>query len=194
MAARDHGVPEMSDPRAMLGPEDENVPDGSREDELNLCIMDALSQIVKRAAAFGQELAQGLGLSVSDLVGLHKLEEPMTMKELGQRMHCDPSFVSVVTNGLEKHGLARRETCERDRRIKHVTLTAEGASMRQRLEKEFATRTPWAEALDTGERECLLTLLRKMISAADSAAAHQEEDWQVTADEPATTGGDPATN
>jgi MarR family transcriptional regulator, organic hydroperoxide resistance regulator len=194
MAAQDHGVPEMSDPRAMLGPEGESVPDGSREDELNLCIMDALSQIVKRAAAFGQELAQGLGLSVSDLVGLHKLEEPMTMKELGQRMHCDPSFVTVVTNGLEKHGLARRETCERDRRIKHVTLTAEGASMRQRLEKEFATQTPWAKALDTGERECLLTLLRKMISAAPVDAAHQEEDWQVTVDEPATTGGDPATN
>jgi len=194
MAAQDHGVPEMSDPRGMLGPEGESVPDGPCEDELNLCIMDALSQIVKRAAAFGQELAQGLGLSVSDLIGLHKLEEPMTMKELGQRMRCDPSFVTVVTNGLEKHGLARRETCERDRRIKHVTLTAEGASMRQRLEKEFATRTPWARALDTGERECLLTLLRKMISAADSAAAHHEEDWHVTGDEPATTGGDPATN
>jgi DNA-binding MarR family transcriptional regulator len=193
MTAQDHGAPEMSDPRAMLGREGESVPDGSREDELNLCIMDALSQIVKRAAAFGQELAQGLGLSVSDLVGLHKLEEPMTMKELGQRMHCDPSFVTVVTNGLEKHGLARRQTCERDRRIKHVALTAAGASMRQRLEKEFATRTPWATALDTGERECLLTLLRKMISAADSAATRQE-DWHVTADEPATMGGDPATN
>ena len=60
--------------------------------------------------------------------------------------------------------------------------------------EEFATRTPWAEALDTGERECLLTLLRKMISAADSADAHQGEDWHVSADEPAETGGDPATN
>ena len=106
------------------------MPDRSREDELNLCIMDALSEVVKRAAALGQGLAQLLGLSVSDLVGLHKLEEPMTMKEMGQRMHCDPSFVTVVTNGLEKRGLARRETCERDRRIKHVTLTAEGVSMR----------------------------------------------------------------
>ena len=194
MAAVDHGAPEMSDPRATLGSGGGCVPDGSRDDELNLCIMDALSQIVKRAAAFGQGLAQGLGLSVSDLMGLHKLEEPMTMKELGQRMHCDPSFVTVVTNGLEKHGLARRETCERDRRIKHVTLTTEGASMRQRLEKELATRMPWAEALDIGERECLLTLLRKMISAADSAAVHHGEGWHVSADEPAETGGDPATN
>jgi hypothetical protein len=46
--------------------------------------MDAMSEVVKRAAAFGQGLAQGLGLSVSDLVGLHKLGEPMTMKEMGR--------------------------------------------------------------------------------------------------------------
>jgi DNA-binding MarR family transcriptional regulator len=185
------------------------VPDRSREDELNLCIMDALSEVVKRAAAFGQGLAQLLGLTVSDLVGLHKLEEPMTMKEMGQRMHCDPSFVTVVTNGLEKHGLARRETSERDRRIKNVVLTAEGVSMRERLEKEFATRMPWANALDMGERECLLTILRKMIAAADAAgaapgaasiaadrasAAPAAESWPVIADEAAATGGNPAAN
>jgi len=170
------------------------VPDRSREDELNLCIMDALSEVVKRAAALGQGLAQLLGLSVSDLVGLHKLEEPMTMKEMGQRMHCDPSFVTVVTNGLEKHGLARRETSERDRRIKNVVLTAEGLSMRERLEKELAMRMPWANALDTSERECLLAILRKMTAAAGAATAAHTEPWRVTADEPATTGGDAATN
>jgi MarR family transcriptional regulator, organic hydroperoxide resistance regulator len=171
------------------------VPDRSREDELNLCIMDTLSEVVKRAATFGQALAQALGLSVSDLVGLHKLGEPMTMKEMGQRMHCDPSFVTVVINGLEKRGLARRETSERDRRIKNVVLTAEGVSLRERLEKEFATRMPWASALDTGERECLLAVLRKMIAAADAAcAAPSGESWPVIADEPAATGGDPAAN
>jgi len=155
--------------------------------------MDALSEVVKRVAALGQGLAQLLGLSVSDLVGLHKLEEPMTMKEMGQRMHCDPSFVTVVTNGLEKRGLARRETCERDRRIKHVTLTPEGVSMRERLEQEFAARMPWANALDNSERECLLAILRKMV-AADAATAAHAEPWRVTADEPAMTGGDAATN
>jgi MarR family transcriptional regulator, organic hydroperoxide resistance regulator len=171
------------------------VPDGSREGDLNICIMDAFSGVVKQAAAFAQGLAQGFGLSVSDLVGLHKLEEPMTMKEMGQRMHCDPSFATVVINGLEKHGLARRETSERDRRIKNVVLTAEGVSIRERLEKELAIRLPWANALDTSERECLLTILRKMIAAADAAsAAPSAEPWPVIADEPATTGGDPATN
>ena len=184
------------------------MPDRSREGDLNICIMDAFSGVVKQAAAFAQRLAQGFGLSVSDLVGLHKLEEPMTMKEMGQRMHCDPSFVTVVINGLEKHGLARRETSERDRRIKNVVLTADGVSMRERLEKEFATRMPWAKALDMGERECLLTILRKMIAAADVASIAADgasaarlgdadcpgESWPVIADEPAAKGGDPAAN
>lgn len=66
--------------------------------------------------------------------------------------------------------------------------------MRQRLEKEFATRMPWAAALDTAERECLLAHLRKMIFAVDSAAEHHREGGHVSADEPAETGGDPATN
>jgi len=147
------------------------VPDRSRENqldgELNICIMDGLAELLKRAAALGQGLAQRYGLSMTDLAGLHKLEEPMTMKELGQRMHCDPSFVTMVANGLEKHGLALRETCATDRRIKMVRLTDEGVSLRDRLEKEFATRMPWARALDAGERECLLAILRKLAAARD---------------------------
>ncbi len=30
----------------------------------------------------------------------------MAMKELGKRMHCDPSFVTLVADMLEKRGLA----------------------------------------------------------------------------------------
>jgi hypothetical protein len=174
------------------------VPDRSREErldgELNICIMDALAEIFKRAAALGQGLAQRNGLSMTDLAGLHKLEEPMTMKELGLRMHCDPSFVTMVANGLEKRGLARRETSERDKRIK---------SMRDRLEKEFSIRMPWATALSIGERECLFTILRKMAAAASdpdgtgSDCAGAEGDGPPTTSrdgETVKTGGDPAAN
>ena len=147
------------------------MPDRSREErldgELNICIMDGLAELVKRAAALGQALAQRYGLSMTDLAGLHKLEEPMTMKELGLRMHCDPSFVTMVANGLEKRGLARRETSEQDRRSKMMRLTDEGVSLRDRLEEEFATRMPWATALDCEERKCLLTILRKLAAATD---------------------------
>jgi MarR family transcriptional regulator, organic hydroperoxide resistance regulator len=150
------------------------VPDRPREEklegELNICIMDGLAELFKRAAALGQGLAQRYGLSMTDLAGLHKLEEPMTMKELGLRMHCDPSFVTMVANGLEKRGLARRETSERDKRIKVMRLTDEGISMRERLEKEFSTRMPWATALSAEERKCLFALLGKLAAAADVAS------------------------
>ena len=147
------------------------MPDRSREErldgELNICIMDGLAELVKRAAALGQALAQRYGLSMTDLAGLHKLEGPMTMKELGLRMHCDPSFVTMVANGLEKRGLARRETSERDKRIKVMRLTDEGVALRDRLEEEFSTRMPWATALGDEERDCLLTILRKLAAAND---------------------------
>jgi MarR family transcriptional regulator, organic hydroperoxide resistance regulator len=171
------------------------VPDRSRKDqldgELNICIMDALGELFKRAAALGQGLAQRYGLSMTDLAGLHKLEEPMTMKELGQRLHCDPSFVTMVANSLEKHGLARRETSEQDRRIKVMRLTDEGVSMRERLEKEFSTRMPWATALSAEEGECLLTMLRRLVAATKPEAAGPD---CISPDEIAITGGDPATN
>jgi DNA-binding MarR family transcriptional regulator len=168
------------------------MPDRSHEDQLNLDIMDALSQLIKRTSALGQGIAQALGLSVSDLVGLHKLEEPLTMKELGQLLHCDPSFVTMIANGLEKHGLARRETCEHDRRIKTVALTPEGTAMRERLESELATRAPWAYALDVGERECLLGILGKLLAAFESAEGMPgcRELGGTVAGETATTGGD----
>jgi DNA-binding MarR family transcriptional regulator len=46
-------------------------------------------------------------------MALFKLETPMTMKELGLRMGCDPSFVTSIADALEKHGLARREPSQR---------------------------------------------------------------------------------
>src|SRR6201996_8683715 len=169
----------MSDPRDTCGSGGGRVPDRSREErldgELNICIMDGLAELVKRAAALGQALAQRYGLSMTDLAGLHKLEGPMTMKELGLRMHCDPSFVTMVANGLEKRGLAQRETSEQDRRSKMMRLTEEGVSLRDRLEKEFATRMPWAVALDAQERDCLLTILQKLATATGHDQACLEE-------------------
>jgi DNA-binding MarR family transcriptional regulator len=192
----------MSDLRAILSGGGGRVPGRSREDELNLDIMDALSEVVKRATALGQDVAHRLGLSVSDVVGLHKLKEPLTMKELGQRLHCDPSFVTMIANGLERHGLAMRQTCERDRRIKNIVLTDEGVAMKERLEQEFATRMPWAHALDVGERECLLRIVRKMLahaapeeptSGSEDAAAPRNEEITAglgTAGGPAGAGGE----
>jgi DNA-binding MarR family transcriptional regulator len=96
----------------------------------------------------------------------------------------------MVANGLEKRGLARRETSEQDRRSKVMCLTDAGVSLRDRLETELATRMPWARALDLRERECLLAILQKLAAAAEpDDQAHLEETEPATVGEPAMTRG-----
>jgi MarR family transcriptional regulator, organic hydroperoxide resistance regulator len=85
------------------------------------------------------------------------------MKDLGLKMGCDPSFVTTIADELERHGLARREPSQRDRRSKNIVLTPEGVAVRERIISELTAKAPWCTRLATAERRCLLTLMRKML-------------------------------
>jgi len=132
-------------------------------EQLNQQISEALTEVIKYAHDLGHSIATEFGLTGSDAMALFKLDAPMTMKELGQKIGCDPSFVTTIADALEKHGLARREPSLRDRRSKNIVLTPEGVTVRDRICQELTTRAPWCTALDTGERRCLLGLMRKML-------------------------------
>jgi MarR family transcriptional regulator, organic hydroperoxide resistance regulator len=134
-------------------------------DELNQQITDTLGELIRHAHDLGQGIAADFGLTVSDTKGLIMLEAPMTMKDLGLRMGCDPSFVTSVADALEKRGLARREPSQRDRRSKNLVLTPEGVKLRERLCAELSARAPWCTTLDVSERRCLLGLMRKMLKS-----------------------------
>ena len=137
---------------------------GSRpDDQLNNQISDVFTDLIKHAHDLGQKIATENGLAGSDAMALFKLDTPMTMKELGQRMGCDPSFITTIADALEKHGLARREPSVRDRRSKNIVLTPEGVGVRERICAEMMARAPWCTGLDTSERRCLLGLMRKML-------------------------------
>ena len=133
------------------------------DDELNQQITDTLGELFRHAHDLGQGIAADFGLTVSDTKALIMLEAPMTMKDLGLRMGCDPSFVTSVADALERRGLARREPSQRDRRSKNLVLTPEGAKLRDRLCDELTARAPWCTSLDSSERRCLLGLMRKML-------------------------------
>ena len=133
------------------------------DDDLNQQITDTMGELFRHAHDMGQVIAAEFGLTVSDTKALIMLETPMTMKDLGLRMGCDPSFVTSVADALEKHGLARREPSLRDRRSKNIVLTPEGVTLRDRLCAELSARAPWCTTLDASERRCLLGLMRKML-------------------------------
>jgi MarR family transcriptional regulator, organic hydroperoxide resistance regulator len=136
---------------------------GGADGELNQQITDTFSELFKHAHDLGMGIATDFGLTASDMKALIMLEAPMTMKDLGLRMGCDPSFVTSVADALEKRGLARREPSQRDRRSKNLVLTPEGVTLRNRLYTELAARAPWCTRLDTSERRCLLGLMKKML-------------------------------
>jgi MarR family transcriptional regulator, organic hydroperoxide resistance regulator len=133
------------------------------DEQLNQQISETIPEVIKQIHDVGQSIATEFGLTGSDAMALFKLDAPMTMKELGQRMGCDPSFITTIADALEKHGLARREPSLRDRRSKNIVLTPVGVTVRDRLCAELMARAPWCTGLDTGERRCLLGLMRKML-------------------------------
>jgi DNA-binding MarR family transcriptional regulator len=141
-----------------------------RSEQLDTDILNSLAELITQLMAHGEQLAQRFSFPGFFIKALHTLDCPMAMKELGRRLHCDPSFVTVIADGLEKRGLARREAHPGDRRIRNIVLTDAGAEMRQRMERELAALMPWSRVLDIREREQLLTLLRKMAGARSAVA------------------------
>jgi MarR family transcriptional regulator, organic hydroperoxide resistance regulator len=145
------------------------VSDQSRADQQNWDVADGFFELIGSIVGQAEQLAQRLGIPAPFIKALHILECPMAMKELGRRMHCDPSFVTLVADMLEKRGLARREPHPADRRVKNLVLTEEGLALKQRVEAELTARMPWNRVLDESERAQLLALSRKMLSADSHA-------------------------
>lgn len=131
---------------------------------LNREILDTFGALVKQLAATGQSIAASFRVAPSDLLALVKLDGVLSMRELAQRMGCDASFVTAVADALERHGLAKREPSQRDRRVKNLVLTPDGIAAKERLMQELAEQMPWCYALDDTERQCFLELLKKMLS------------------------------
>jgi DNA-binding MarR family transcriptional regulator len=113
----------------------------------------------------GEQLAEQFDVPMFCVKALRRLDDSMSMKELGRRMACDPSFVTMIADALEDRGLARREPSAADRRIKNLVLTPEGIERKSAVDRALLGQMPWAQALDVSERETLLALIRKMLSA-----------------------------
>jgi DNA-binding MarR family transcriptional regulator len=153
----------------------------SELDQLDSEIFESMSELAGAMIAKGEQVAQRFGVPAFCLKALHELASPMAMRDLGRRLHCDPSFVTAIADLMEEHGLARREASTTDRRIKNLVLTAAGIGLRVQVEQEFKKLMPW-RCLDDAERACLLSLIRKMVRA-EAGAEHG------TTTTPPTTGG-----
>ena len=149
----------------------------SEEDLLDLEILDSVAGLFGRLVAEGEALAKSFGIPVFVIKALHMLDNPLAMKDLGQRMHCDPSFITSIADTLEKHGLAARESDPADRRVKRLVLTPAGADLKARIEDEVLSHTPWRQSLSREQRASLLALIQAMsppLSATEANCPAEE--------------------
>ena len=149
----------------------------SEEDLLDLEILDSVAGLFAQLVAEGEALAKRLGIPVFVIKALHMLDNPLAMKDLGLRMHCDPSFITSIADTLEKHGLAVREPDPADRRVKRLVLTPAGAELKAPIEDEVLSRSPWRQRLSREQRASLLALIQTMcppLSATDADCPAEE--------------------
>lgn len=91
--------------------------------------------------------------------------EPMAMSALAEHLRCDNSNVTGIVDRLESRGLVERRPADHDRRVKHLSVTADGASIREAFMARMQTApAALSERLDAGEQRALRNLLRKALA------------------------------
>jgi MarR family transcriptional regulator, organic hydroperoxide resistance regulator len=105
-----------------------------------------------------RERAAELGLTGPQATALRELTGPMTMRDLAERMSCEPSNATFVVDKLEARGLVERQAHPHDRRAKVLALTPEGTNLREKLLDLLTRHSPLA-ALSPQDQDTLRDLL-----------------------------------
>ncbi|MFC4908330.1 MarR family winged helix-turn-helix transcriptional regulator [Actinomadura gamaensis] len=136
-------------------------PEAQAVAERELCGL--VNGLAHRIADHVRQRAVTLGLTAAQATALREMTGPMTMRELAERMSCEPSNATFVIDKLEKQGLVERRAHPTDRRAKHLVLTAEGTALRERLLDLLTEDSPLA-ALGPEQQRTLQNLLQQTVT------------------------------
>ncbi|WP_405662106.1 MarR family transcriptional regulator [Streptomyces sp. NBC_01166] len=135
-------------------------PDAHAIAERELCGL--VSGLAQQIADHVRTRAVPLGLTAAQATALREMTGPMSMRELAERMSCEPSNATFVADKLEKQGLVERRAHPTDRRAKHLVLTPEGGDLRERLLESLAEDSPLA-GLTVEQQRALKGLLEQAV-------------------------------
>jgi MarR family transcriptional regulator, organic hydroperoxide resistance regulator len=132
-----------------------------------------LMDLVMAERARLPQIAAEFRLSPPQVYALRLLEpdRPLPMGRLACALGCDASNVTGIVDRLEQRGLIERRPSERDRRVKVLVVTAEGAEVRRALMIRLGEPPQAIAALSPADRRRLAGILRRMLSRAAAAPA-----------------------
>ncbi|MFE7525912.1 MarR family winged helix-turn-helix transcriptional regulator [Kitasatospora sp. NPDC057542] len=133
---------------------------------------DLAKEIVGLFAAINRRYGQEseAAAAVHDLTPLQAkallaAEAPVPTRRIAERLHAEPSNVTVIIDRLESRGLVERSVDPGDRRVKHVAATAAGRD----VAADLRARMPFAgdplARLSASQRESLRELLQLILEA-----------------------------
>lgn len=123
--------------------------------------------------AYIEDRLAGQGLGLSDFMVLEVLlhKGPLTISAIGEKVLLANASMTSAIDRLERRGLVVRMTCDRDRRIRYVELTAQGRALIGAIYKEHEKDLDSVtEGLSAEERRTLYEGLKKIGFAAKEAA------------------------
>jgi DNA-binding MarR family transcriptional regulator len=129
--------------------------------ERQLCGL--VNGLAQQIADHVRDRAAVLGITAPQATALREMTGPMTMRELAERMSCEPSNATFVVDRLEKQRLIERRAHPTDRRAKQLVLTPEGTALRERLLELLSQESPLA-GLTREQQDVLQDLLQQAIT------------------------------
>ncbi|MGW3046195.1 MarR family winged helix-turn-helix transcriptional regulator [Kitasatospora sp. NPDC001159] len=134
-------------------------------DELTREIVGLFAAVNRRYTQESEAAAAAHDLTPLHAKALLAAEEPVPMRRIADRLHAEPSNVTVIIDRLESRGLVERSPDPGDRRVKRVAATPAGRT----VAADLRTRMPFAAEplarLTTQQRESLHELLQLILDA-----------------------------
>ncbi|WP_419954374.1 MarR family winged helix-turn-helix transcriptional regulator [Neobacillus niacini] len=105
-------------------------------------------------------------LSITEFSVLEVLfyQGKQTIQQIGNRILISSGSMTYVIDKLEQKGIIKRNDCREDRRVIHITLTAEGKEMMENIMPKYQEMVDSFFGDLTGlEHEEMVNLLNKII-------------------------------
>ncbi|KPC66558.1 MarR family winged helix-turn-helix transcriptional regulator [Streptomyces chattanoogensis] len=134
-------------------------------DELTREIVGLFAAINRRYSQEAEAAASNHDLTPLQAKALLAAEGPVPTRRIADRLHAEPSNVTVIIDRLESRGLVERSHDPDDRRVKRVAATRAGRTAAADLRARMPFAAEPLARLTTQQRETLRELLQLILEA-----------------------------
>jgi len=132
-----------------------------------------LTRICKLSRDRSRVLMAEIGIHCGQGIALRQLwrTDGLTQSELAHRLHVAPATVTIALQRMERIGLIKRRSDQRDQRVSRVFLTDRGRSLRANVEGNWSKlEEQMLAGFSSTEREVMREYLLRIRANLDDVA------------------------